>query len=560
VSNGSGADLNVAITSETTSLANPITHYYDKTTTYPANSQIWWAMKRPPELGTDAAPKTYLEVFDPGLRYQVAVGDSPAPKGHFVLDAFQQDRAAASSIVGLSVVSSGGYRPRCVAFYAGRVWYAGVQAQGFSSNLYFSPIIEKAEQVGNCFQQLDPTAEELRDLLPSDGGLIKITEATVIHHMQTMGENLLIFAENGVWAISGSEGTGFRANDFSVRKVSGVPAISNMSFVDVEGTPIWWNRSSINTITVGDQGGLVVQSLTDQTIQSFYDEIPEESKFYAKGAYDPLTKTIQYLYRTSTPQPVNDEIPEPDAVLMEDSGYVLTESSDHILLETETFSDVEQYVYDGILTFDTRTLAWAPWTVTLNFDVAMLGVFAITGKNSVLSNNRVLANFDVVQANADDVFVLQQELAEAQSKMKYVASVAYQGLTFGEEYREDYLDWVQVNGEGFDFTSYVITGYQVIAEGNRKFQNNYLTVNYENVTEGQAYVQGIWDWTASDTSGRWSMRQLIYRNNDVTNTHDTARVKIRGHGKSLQLKFESQTGKPFSINGWSMLITANSGV
>jgi hypothetical protein len=560
VSNGSGADLNIAITSETTSLANPITHYFDKTGAYPANSQIWWAMKRPPELGTDAAPKTYLEVFDPGLRYQVAVGDSPAPKGHFVLDAFQQDRAAASSIVGLSVVSSGGYRPRCVAFYAGRVWYAGVQAQGFSSNLYFSPIIEKAEQVGNCFQQLDPTAEELRDLLPSDGGLIKITEATVIHHMQTMGENLLIFAENGVWAISGSEGTGFRANDFSVRKVSGVPAISNMSFVDVEGTPIWWNRSSINTITVGDQGGLVVQSLTDQTIQSFYDEIPEESKFYAKGAYDPLTKTIQYLYRTSTPQPVNDEIPEPDAVLMEDSGYVLTESSDHILLETETFSDVEQYVYDGILTFDTRTLAWAPWTVTLNFDVAMLGVFAITGKNSVLSNNRVLANFDVVQANADDVFVLQQELAEAQSKMKYVASVAYQGLTFGEEYREDYLDWVQVNGEGFDFTSYVITGYQVIAEGNRKFQNNYLTVNYENVTEGQAYVQGIWDWTASDTSGRWSMRQLIYRNNDVTNTHDTARVKIRGHGKSLQLKFESQTGKPFSINGWSMLITANSGV
>jgi hypothetical protein len=333
-----------------------------------------------------------------------------------------------------------------------------------------------------------------------------------------------------------------------------------MSFVDVEGTPIWWNRSSINTITVGDQGGLVVQSLTDETIQTFYDEIPEESKFYAKGAYDPLTKTIQYLYRTSTPQPVNDEIPEPDAVLMEDSGYVLTESSDHILLETETFSEVEQYVYDGILTFDTRTLAWSPWTITLNFDVAMLGVFAITGKNSVLSNNRVLANFDAVQAGADDVFVLQNELTEAQSKMKYVASVAYQGLTFGEEYREDYLDWVQVNTEGYDYTSYATTGYLVIAEGNRKFQNNYLTVNYENVTEGQAYVQGIWDWTANNSTGRWSMRQLVYRNTDTANSHDTTRVKIRGHGKSLQLRFESQTGKPFSINGWSMLITANSGV
>jgi hypothetical protein len=560
VSNGSGADLNISIISETTSLANPITHYFTKTSAYPANSQMWWSMKRPPELGTDAAPKTYLEVFDPGLRYQVAVGDSPAPKGHFVLDAFQQDRSAASSIVGLDVVSSGGYRPRCVAFFAGRVWYAGVQAQGFSSNIYFSAIIEKPEQVGNCFQQFDPTAEELRDLLPSDGGMIKITEVTVVHHMQTMGENLLIFAENGVWAISGSEGTGFRANDFSVRKVSGVPAISNMSFVDVEGTPIWWNRSSINTITVGDQGGLVVQSLTDETIQTFYDEIPEESKFYAKGAYDPLTKTIQYLYRTSTPQPVNDEIPEPDAVLMEDSGYVLTESSDHILLETETFSEVEQYVYDGILTFDTRTLAWSPWTITLNFDVAMLGVFAITGKNSVLSNNRVLANFDAVQAGADDVFVLQNELTEAQSKMKYVASVAYQGLTFGEEYREDYLDWVQVNTEGYDYTSYATTGYLVIAEGNRKFQNNYLTVNYENVTEGQAYVQGIWDWTANNSTGRWSMRQLVYRNTDTANSHDTTRVKIRGHGKSLQLRFESQTGKPFSINGWSMLITANSGV
>jgi hypothetical protein len=546
VSNGSGADLNIAITSETTSLANPITHYFDKTGAYPANSQIWWAMKRPPELGTDAAPKTYLEVFDPGLRYQVAVGDSPAPKGHFVLDAFQQDRAAASSIVGLSVVSSGGYRPRCVAFYAGRVWYAGVQAQGFSSNVYFSPIIEKPEQVGNCFQQFDPTAEELRDLLPSDGGMVKITEVTVIHHMQPMGDNLLIFAENGVWAITGSEGTGFRANDFSVRKISGVPAISNMSFVDVEGVPVWWNRSSINTMVVNEQGSLHVQSLTDQTIQTFYDAIPIDSKFYAKGAYDPLTKTVQYVYRTSTPAVVDDELPEPSYILLEDdSGVILMEDSGAILLETEAFSDIDQYVYDGILTFDTRTLAWAPWSVTLQFDVALLGIFSMTGKNSTISNNRVLADFDTVIANTDDVYVLQTELTEAQSKLKYVASVAYQGLTFAEEYDETYTDWVDVNSVGYDYTSYVITGYSVIAEGNRKFQNNYLTVNYENVTDGQATVRGIW---------------VLYRNATATKDHDTARVKIRGHGKSLQLMFESETGKPFSINGWSMLITANSGV
>ncbi len=373
---------------ERSTLQDPTVFYKSMTGNYPSNSQIWWSYRRPLELGTDKPPKQYLEVFDPSLRHQISTGNSPAPKGHYVLEAFRQDRSAASGVGGIPLVTAGGYRPSAVAFYAGRVFYAGVNVARYNTKVYFSQVLEKPEQVQNAHQLLDPTNQDLRDLLPTDGGIIVIPEVSEIYHMVPVGDSLFIFARNGVWQISGSEGLGFRANDYSVNKISGVPAISNMSFVIVEGMPLWWNKHGIYTIELAQNGAGSVKSLSDDTIMQFFDEIPAESKQYAKGAYDPLTNRVQWIYRDT---------------------------------EAEDFAAL--FKYNKILNLDTRTGAFYPYNLPVTSRVELKGIFDIEGYAIVESEQTVLDGTDVVLDGADTVVVGLQTRSPVQSKIKFVINV-----------------------------------------------------------------------------------------------------------------------------------------
>jgi hypothetical protein len=373
---------------EITSLANPITFYKERTGKYPSNAQIWWTMKRPPEIGSDAPPKIYLEVFDPGLRHQISFGNAPAPKGHYIMSAFNQDRSAVSGVSGLTPKTSLGARPSAVAFYAGRVFYAGVFTEGFNTKVYFTAIIERPEQVQQCYQEADPTAEDIRDLLPSDGGVIAIPEAAQIYHMVPFGPYLLIFADNGVWQIGGSEGSGFRANDYSVSKLSGVGTVNNLSFVTVEGAPFWWNRSGIQTVVTTEQGGLQVKNITEATIQTMYDEISDDAKHHAKGAYDPVTKRIEWMYNSGNPQTL-----------------------------------IEKFTYDRILTFNVVTGAFSPWEGAETDRVQFKGLFDLQGKVENVVSELVTVEGETVTVDGLPVVADTQETVVLDSKIKYIINV-----------------------------------------------------------------------------------------------------------------------------------------
>lgn len=134
------------------------------------------------------------------------------------------------------------------------------------------------------------------------------------------------------------------------------------------------------------------------------------------------------------------------------------------------------------------------------------------------------------------------------------------GLTFAEEKREDYRDWYDATGHDWPFSSYFITGYNVLGEGNKVFQSNYVTVNYVPVPQGSAYIQGVWDYAKNGNTGRWSSKQQIYSNSDTNYSNRMRKLKIRGQGVAMQMKVSSEDGKPFSINGWSTSASSNAGV
>lgn len=143
-----------------------------------------------------------------------------------------------------------------------------------------------------------------------------------------------------------------------------------------------------------------------------------------------------------------------------------------------------------------------------------------------------------------------------------VRPIVSTGITFAQEYKEDYRDWGSVYGVGYSFDSEFITGYSLFGQGDKDFQSNYVTINYESifsgsVNNGGAFLQGVWDYAENGDTGRWSTKQQVY-NPKLGLKHQIRRLKVRGHGKAMQVRVTSEEGKNFILNGWSLAISGNS--
>jgi len=484
-------------------------------TTMPSNADVMWRFKN----ATDDLDFTTASIA------RITAGNTPAPKGHFILILANQDRNAAAGTTGVTATTTSFQRPSTTAFFAGRVFYAGINHVGFNSKIYFSQIVEHNDQYGHCYQTNDPTSEDLFDLLPSDGGVISIPEAGTIYKLVTVPGGIAVFAANGIWFITGSTGIGFIANDYTVQKVSDVQTLSAASFVSVAGFPSWWNSEGIYVMNA--QGNLpTVQSITDPRIKTFYDTIPMESKRFARGMYHYIDGHIRWIFRSET---------------------------------TDQVTNI--YEFDRVLNFNTRSGAFYLWSVT-DSDVKINAILISDVVSGAIGAHQVVtaAVDNVIDSDTNNVIVFTAAGSEDSPFDKYLVSYADEvtyNFTFADKIDSAYRDWFTYDFAGVDFTSYFITGYKVRGEGIRKFQSNWVEV-FTQISEIAAYYfQGIWDFaTTGSGTGRWSVRQHVNRNEPKYSTVSN-RLKVRGHGKALQFKVTSVPGYPFDIIGWSSLQSVN---
>jgi hypothetical protein len=480
-----------------------ITTFQAAANAYPSNSDIWWTFKNTSGV---YSPSTTLA--------NVTLG-GPAPKGSLLLNAFTQQRSAVSGIAGLTDITTIA-RPKTGAWFQGRVWYTGVDASfpasgdepftTWTENIYFSQIVQKVQDFGKCYQTNDPTSETLNALLPSDGGVIVIQGSGSIYKLFPLQNGILAFAANGIWFITGGQGTGFNAVDYTVTKISGVKSISPSSFIDVNGYPMFWNNDAIYAITAdmnqaqaslgGARAGLAVNNLTLTTIQTFYQNIPTDSKKYARGDYNPITGIIQWCYRSTQ--------------------------------ETDVTS---RYTFDSVLNFNVFTQAFYPWTV------------------------------NTTSASIQDIKYIQYtQLNSPPAQFKYFCSTA-SNFTFAEE-RDNVLwaDW-KSSGTPVNYISDFTSGYQLDGDAMRKFQIEYLYM-YSNIPAANAYnIQGIWNFSNSRSSGKTTGEQYV--TNNLSNQRFSGlyrRHRIRGQGLAFQLKITSADGFPFDFMGWSIIEVENPNV
>lgn len=523
---------------------------------YPANNQIWYFGK------TITPTSNSQEVFGTGPIRDTSFGTTPAPKGHFIIDAFNRGsgRYVASTLIssGLPADSEQG-RPSSVATFASRVFYAGVESNveggdsnspDYSGTIFFTKVVNNDVDVGKCHSENDPTSEEISDLLATDGGTIKILGAGNILRLVVLDTSLLAIADNGIWQITGRDGV-FKADDFSIRQITNIGAISKSSVVVAESSVVYWADGGIYVISPSDQlGNLNAQNISETTIQSLYLDIPSVGRANAVGSYDPANRKVSWLY--------ND-----------------TDAYDGVSLRKR---------FNRELTFDTVLQAFYTSTIGDSSNGDFIAGYMVTETFNVVDNvSNVVVDGDQVQVDAVDVVITDEVRTRGASRTKYLTVVPnafsgnIYGISFSQYSNEEFKDWGEVDAAG-----YLVTGHELFGDTMRKKQANYLVVhmnrtetgfedtgggNLEALNPSSVLIQSRWDFSNSSVSGKWGTQFQAYRlrrpyfPSGEGDTFDygweviTTKNRLRGSGRALSLRFDTEPGKDFYLLGWGMDVT-----
>ena len=483
------------------------------------------------------------KAYYPHALDNIVAGNTPAASGHYIIDLFdrsqgRKDTYDADAAAGWTArrnykssiptdQSTGGIK--AIAAYAGRIFFACSPGEigGDSKSpkvgtfVLFSQLADNLDDLEACYQEADPTAEDISDLIDTDGGYLQLPDAINIKALIPFKSSLLVFADNGVWAIAGGD-RGFTATEYQSQFLTNNGALSAEAIVVTTDAVLYWSRNGIFAIGMG-QAGIDIQSLTEFTIQTLYNEIPYSSKKYATGYFDDVAQRCRWLYQDV----YDDEFPQ-------------------------------RYTHELIL--DLSMPAWSKFTLK---DVATRSP-RVTGYIPVPVQTRDTANAD-----------FKYSTLRENTSGTYLMTASY----FKDP---KFKDWYTVSS-GTDAAAFLVTGYITGGDSARKKYAPYLTVHC-NRTEtywtdegsgtltlsapSSCLIQAQWEWCTSEDSGRWGQefQAYRYRQNFIPTSTGTlsygysvisTRNKIRGNGRALSFKFSTESGKDLQLLGWNIEMGAN---
>jgi hypothetical protein len=488
-----------------------INNYFSNVSKYPGNNKLWW-------WGTGANGGLSSNTLK-----NVAAGNIQAPRGHYIVNAFNIDRTAVSGL-GSFTVETINERPTTVSYFAGRVWY------GCQSTVYFSRVLtaNKYYNANFCCMEADPTSQQISDLVATDGGTILIPDIGSITRLYPVGSGMLVFGTNGVSFIQGGTG-GFSAVDFAVSKMSPIGMDAPNSVVEVDSQIFWMSYVGIQGMEQKSgifgpiQGNFDKLNISLDTIQTYYTtNFPSSVRQNVKAVYDPSSNTIQWLFRSSA------------------GAYA--------------------YSYDSVLNLDLYLQAFYPWKFTSS------GPFVVGAIQNTSVNNISVGG----TTRPTQVIFLTM-----------VPNSSNYNLAYSQIQQTNFSDWHFYDSTGKAYSSYLETGFEILKDAERKKWLPYLFTYFRRTEQNLTTSDGgitytadrpssctltiKWDFSDSTLSGKWTtpieayrLQRIPFIDNSGGLTLDTgfsivcSKHKIRGNGKSLQFRFETnQIGKDFDLLGWA---------
>lgn len=488
------------------------------------------------------AGKNASDVFAVAEWDKIYSGTSLSSSGHYIIDLFDTTRTLEDGTTfsvdweGKTLKSPQG-RFSAVASYAGRAWYAGVD-----SRVYYSKILETTDYLGELYSHNDPTSEYSSDPLATDGGYIRLPEASGIKKLHVFGSSLLVFADNGVWRISGVDGNLFQADDFSIYKITDFGLAFRGSFVGGQNAiPFWWSYNGIHTIQVTDQGGMTEVNLSRDTVQTFWEDIGSAERAFVTSIYDAVGNKILWMY--------------------------------------PNVGETVEFKLNNILFLDADLGAFYPWKVsdaaTATPYIVGASFFNGSGADEIVFNVIDTTGATVQDALGNDVVISRTAGVSSSSNIFFLTNDGADSLTFSLFDSNSFLDWGSANYEAF-----AESAYNFIGDLGRKKNSPYITTFMRQTETGFTLADGVYtaiNPSSLKVSAYWDFRknptsppQEAYRHKQPIIPSDvdsfptpttvlSTRLKLRGRGKVVRLRFEGVEGKNFNLLGWETLDAKNAG-
>lgn len=486
--------------------------------------------------------------------HKLDLGNSPAPRGRgimpalgydrasFTLDAdfttYEEDRTTVDTVyvtgqsftVAREPTASAGSSFTTCAFHQGRLWLSGDTTEDARGAVYFSKSITNPDDAEQFYQTNDPTVEILNEALDTDGGVITIPGSGQILHLEEHQAGVLVFATGGVWYIRGGE-AGFTPLSFTVDKISSSRTVSPDAVVSAESGIVWWSDEGI--LTVDDE--MRVKNVSEH-IKSYLASLGYDDQEDVVGVYDAINKKIVWQFRGTVPQETTREV--------------------------------------NWLILDTRTSAFSTYRFSLS-DTNQGNIEALFPfRRSIPA---VYVELDGTQTVLDENIRLQV----AAITKNTVSGEIHIGLLADATFR----DFRDIRSSWTPFGSALEIGAQSYGDMGRNKQAPYVHTFFEATEEEVVDVNGVdtvlgresgciatfkWGWYTKSLSDKWTSPQQAYRRRGPAlvagNGYDNGegivytKLKARGRGKALAIRYESQDGKDFRLVGYNVLVGMSSNV
>lgn len=429
-----------------------------------------------------------------------------------------------------------------------RVESTNSRAPDLGTMIFFSQPItsglgegEGLPSCNNCTSVLSPTDENFTGTV-ADGGFISLPDAGRVQGMASLNDGIYVIADNGIWLIRSANGI-FTPQQAVVEKITSTGCVSGASIIVARESLFYMSSEGIVMVSYSPEAERAVPSmLTEGRIENLVSKF---SRGCYSAVYDPSQGHLKWLCLKET---------------LNNLG--------------RSENDCVEIIFDLRLnSFSKNTLG------ELNFSTNDFKIE--TGVTSPLCYAEVPKRFDSVIFTKDIETEVDRTRSQFQHKVIFSDSAVLGGWLVGDQHNVDFEDF------GTDVPSFLVTQLYTGADTQRRKQFGYVTTNFNltelSVTEngegaitvenpGGCLMSGRFDFSNSATSGKWGSTQQAYRlvrnyiPDGSSDTFDygqsviTTKNKVRGRGRSLQLKFESEAGKDIQLIGWGLTAYLGTGV
>lgn len=410
-----------------------------------------------------------------------------------------------------------------VAYMSGKFFYLVGDTVLFSQT-----VTDDNQGYADCYQDADPTSEEISDIIPTDGGYVKFQTMGDGLALKTFNRGVLVFGRDVVYGLISPLDGRFTATEYDQVELSRAGLSGPQSVVSIANYVYYWSPLGIFRIGVNNQTGstMVAENISQATIQSYYNNIPQYAKEKCRATFDYCNNRIYWFY------PTNGE---------------------------------DQSNLDGVLMYDLNYNAFCPFKISSGGKVT--AVFDTLNSYVIDPTMYLRAGGKRVVADGQTVTVVE----ENSEYNRYVAVghciLTDQGISFGDFNSREYIDW-----DGSSYDSYMVSrpmmmegGYSGTFDNKqvpilqtlfKRTEEGVLITPKKYIAQSGAYIRMRWGWSLNDKSNRWDLIQNAYRpqKDFMNDEYVESRIHIRGRGKSYQIEIRNDANKDFRLAGINILV------